>query len=59
MIHQQSWYIIQQNDDTCQIISVNNQPIPETGKYWGPFVSREEAITRRVGLIRTGKCKPL
>ncbi|NJR66887.1 MAG: DDE transposase family protein [Leptolyngbyaceae cyanobacterium CRU_2_3] len=26
---------------------------------WGPFASQGEAIARRVGLIRSGKCQPL
>jgi hypothetical protein len=27
-------------------------------KHWGPFSSREEAIAKRIGLIRAGKCQP-
>jgi hypothetical protein len=26
---------------------------------WGPFDSQQEAIARRVGLIRAGKCQPV
>ena len=26
---------------------------------WGPFESKAVAISRRVGLIRAGKCKPV
>ncbi len=29
------------------------------GDRWGPFESQGEAIARRVGLIRAGKCQPL
>jgi hypothetical protein len=28
-------------------------------KRWGPFASRDEAIARRVGLIRAGHCQPI
>jgi hypothetical protein len=27
-------------------------------EQWGPFESADEAIARRVGLIRSGKCQP-
>lgn len=29
------------------------------GEKWGPFPSLNEAIARRVGLIRAGKCQPV
>ncbi|MEH2423027.1 MAG: DDE transposase family protein [Nostoc sp.] len=28
-------------------------------EQWGPFSSQEEAIARRIGLIRAGKCQPV
>ncbi|MGB3493376.1 MAG: hypothetical protein WBA57_11645 [Elainellaceae cyanobacterium] len=31
----------------------------ETLQMWGPFDSQGEAIARRVGLIRSGRCKPV
>ncbi|PZO50410.1 MAG: DDE transposase family protein [Phormidesmis priestleyi] len=27
-------------------------------KRWGPFKTQSQAIAKRVGLIRAGKCKP-
>ncbi len=27
-------------------------------KQWGPFKTQSQAIAKRVGLIRAGKCKP-
>ncbi|HEY9630251.1 MAG TPA: DDE transposase family protein [Coleofasciculaceae cyanobacterium] len=32
---------------------------PPKKERWGPFASQGEAIARRVGLIRSGKCQPL
>ncbi|MEB3356444.1 MAG: hypothetical protein VKK04_06935 [Synechococcales bacterium] len=31
----------------------------DEGQRWGPFASQGEAIARRVGLIRSGKCRPV
>lgn len=57
----QKWYIVKNNDGFCEIR--DRQP-PENGEekreksVWGPFSDRQDAIARRVGLIRAGKCKP-
>ncbi|MGB5594706.1 MAG: hypothetical protein WBM32_02445 [Crocosphaera sp.] len=53
-----NWYIIKLETEKCEIIALNNNKSPEYGTYWGPFPSKEESISRRVGLIRAGKCKP-
>ncbi len=53
-----TWYIIRTPDGSCQIRSFEEQPLPDTQISWGPFASQEEAISRRVGLIRAGKCSP-
>ncbi|MDY7004776.1 MAG: DDE transposase family protein [Cyanobacteriota bacterium] len=37
---------------------VEQKKDPEVVETWGPFNSVEEAIARRVGLIRAGKCQP-
>ncbi|MGK7937784.1 MAG: hypothetical protein AB4206_18625 [Xenococcaceae cyanobacterium] len=58
MNNPQTWYIIQQEDQTCKIVAIANKP-PETKSSWGPFDSQAEAIAKRVGLIRAGKCKPV
>jgi hypothetical protein len=53
-----SWYIVKQPDETCQI--VDDLAVAEAAaEKWGPYDSREEAIAKRIGLIRAGKCTPL
>ncbi|MCS6813697.1 MAG: hypothetical protein NZ772_09040 [Cyanobacteria bacterium] len=60
------WYIVKQESGHCEIRagSTMHQPQPSTTTepqsqdVWGPFSSRQEAIARRVGLIRAGKCLP-
>ena len=52
------WYIIKTEKEQCEIITLAKNQLPEKEKYWGPFLSKEEAIARRVGLIRAGKCQP-
>jgi len=58
--HQHFWYVIQQRDQTCTIETFN---FPQTKtpqeKQWGFFSSEQEAIAKKIGLIRSGKCKPL
>ncbi|VEP15002.1 conserved hypothetical protein [Hyella patelloides LEGE 07179] len=56
MNKQQNWYIIQQEDGTCDIIT-SEEKSPNV-KSWGEFKTQEEAIVKRVGLIRSGKCQP-
>lgn len=57
----QSWYIVKHPAGHCEIITVNetqeNQLLIR--EHWGPFASQAEAIARRVGLIRSGKCQPV
>ena len=56
MNKQQNWYIVKQEDGTCEIVTATEKP-PNT-ESWGQFDSQEEAIAKRVGLIRAGKCQP-
>ncbi|MBW4656379.1 MAG: hypothetical protein KME20_25545 [Kaiparowitsia implicata GSE-PSE-MK54-09C] len=71
MTEPHQWYIYQQPDGHCLILTEDNlsdqevEPIhpssssaEESLQRWGPFESQSEAIARRVGLIRSGKCKP-
>ena len=64
----ETWYVIRQPDGTCSIESelksaaaadTEADAPSEADKVWGPFGSRPEAIARRVGLIRAGRCQPL
>lgn len=74
MSDRHSWFIVQCSDGTCDIVPESEMP-PElldpsadsietetespSPKSWGPFADEGEAIARRVGLIRAGKCKPV
>ena len=58
MDNPQCWYIVQQDDYTCKIVAVEKKP-SDTQSSWGPFYSQAEAIAKRVGLIRAGKCKSM
>lgn len=67
----EAWYIIKQPEGQCKILPANQLPqaVLEAGaveadessqaQSWGPFSSQGEAIARRVGLIRAGKCQPM
>jgi hypothetical protein len=50
-----SWYVRKQPAGHCEIVQGEN-PI---GDVWGPYGSQQEAIAKRVGLIRAGKCRPV
>jgi hypothetical protein len=57
-----SWYIVKKLNRICEIISgqeLADIPAGEILEQWGGFSSRGEAIAKRVGLIRAGKCQPL
>ncbi len=57
----QTWYIVKRSVGNCEIIpsdQVGDDNL-EIIEQWGPFSSQEEAIARRVGLIRAGKCQPV
>ncbi len=58
MSENSTWYIMKVADGTCQITADDVDPTTVTTK-WGPYASREEAIAKRIGLIRAGKCQPL
>jgi hypothetical protein len=61
------WYIVQGEDGHCDIVpaaQLETQASSDTTdtlkrETWGPFDSPGDAIARRVGLIRAGKCKPV
>ncbi len=53
-----TWYIVKTSEGHCQIIDNLPKSSSDSEKMWGPFASYEDAIARRVGLIRAGKCQP-
>ncbi|MEH2063087.1 MAG: DDE transposase family protein [Nostoc sp.] len=61
MNNSQTWYIVKRSGGNCEIIASDqvSEDNPEIIEQWGPFSSQAEAIARRVGLIRAGKCQPV
>jgi hypothetical protein len=64
MSDSQTWYIVKRPEGQCEIIpnedeDAENKESPNVTERWGPFNSQQEAIARRVGLIRSGKCQPV
>jgi len=58
---QKRWHIAKAQTEQCQIVtSAELEALGDADKQevWGPFDSQGDAISRRVGLIRAGKCKP-
>ncbi|WP_375470293.1 DDE transposase family protein [uncultured Nostoc sp.] len=61
MNNSQTWYIVKRSVGNCEILpsdKLGNDNL-EIIEQWGPFSSQGEAIARRVGLIRAGKCQPV
>jgi hypothetical protein len=53
------WFICKRDTGVCEIVnSDRREEILNAVETWGAFASQGEAIAKRVGLIRTGKCKP-
>lgn len=53
------WYVIKQQDGTCRVTSfTSKQPKTPEQKQWGSYNSESEAIAKKIGLIRAGKCQP-
>ncbi|BAZ48346.1 transposase [Nostoc sp. CENA67] len=61
MSNTQALYIVKRPTGNCEIVPSNQvgDDNPEIIEQWGPFTSEEEAIARRIGLIRAGKCQPV
>ena len=57
------WYVVQQEDGTCQVVESKTEPAKTPSQssksQWGGFASEQEAIAKKIGLIRAGKCKPV
>ncbi len=58
MTTNQKWLIVKIADGTCQIVTDEANLAAATAQ-WGPYETRDEAIAKRIGLIRAGKCQPL
>ena len=67
MTESQKFYIVKRSAGNCEILPLAepSQRIaqleaqnPTIMEKWGPYDSLEDAIARRVGLIRAGKCQP-
>jgi hypothetical protein len=54
------WYVQKQTSGQCEIVVVDitQTEVDPAVESWGPFATQGEAIARRVGLIRGGKCQP-
>lgn len=56
------WYICKQASGNCLIVNlmvdIADLELNQSIESWGPFPSQNEAIAKRVGLIRAGKCIP-
>ncbi|MEH2196430.1 MAG: DDE transposase family protein [Nostoc sp.] len=61
MDESQTWYIVKHSAGNCEIVTSDKvgDDNSEIIEQWGPFSSQGEAIARRVGLIRAGKCQPV
>ncbi|MCX7594570.1 MAG: DDE transposase family protein [Fischerella sp.] len=62
MSDSQSWYIVKRPAGNCEIIASNEVTADKNSQAiekWGPFDSQADAIARRVGLIRAGRCQPV
>jgi hypothetical protein len=62
MNNPQTWYIVKRQAGYCDIIpstQTSQEKDSAIQERWGPFTSQDEALARRVGLIRAGKCQPI
>ena len=60
MTESQKFYIVKRSAGNCEILPIAQIEAqnPTIIEKWGPYDSAEDAIARRVGLIRAGKCQP-
>jgi len=61
MTEEQKWYVAKEAPDKpCSVLSAQELDASNLSfeKKWGPFETKNQAIAKRVGLIRAGKCKP-
>jgi len=56
----EQWFICKRDSGICEIVkSDRKEELTDSIETWGAFASQGEAIAKRVGLIRAGKCQPL
>jgi hypothetical protein len=53
-----AWYIFKNPDASCAVTD-DAVLVETTSEKWGPYPTRDEAIAKRIGLIRAGKCQPV
>ncbi len=59
MSDKQFWYVIKQENGTCAVaVFEKSQTKTPEQEQWGSFTSEQEAIAKKIGLIRAGKCNP-
>jgi len=59
MTESQKFYIVKRPAGNCEILPIAQiEQNPGIIEQWGPYDSAEDAIARRIGLIRAGKCQP-
>ncbi|MEM6521855.1 MAG: hypothetical protein AAF892_13405 [Cyanobacteria bacterium P01_D01_bin.71] len=54
-----AWYVVKVASETCRVLSAAELKAVEVVQKWGPYDSQDQAIARRVNLIRAGNCKPV
>jgi len=52
------WYIVKTAAGPCILQSASEFNADADAQHWGPYATKAEAIAKRVGLIRAGKCQP-
>lgn len=54
-----AWYVVKVASKNCQIVTEAELDAVTATEKWGPYSTQGEAIAKRVGLIRAGKCQPV
>ena len=57
MSEDRDWYVVKESDGTCRVTLQDPTKTPKQ-EHWGSYGSEQEAIAKRIGLIRAGKCRP-
>jgi hypothetical protein len=53
-----TWYIVKNPNQSC-VVTADLALAEAAEEKWGPYPTRDEAIAKRIGLIRAGKCQPV